>query len=207
MSNLTVPAIFINHAGSDIMDPNDLDTFQLSLTQVFADANAADEVISIPPADAPDGDDVLIDLYTRPVPSSTAGDNAPVPADEGYGNFLIPAVQKLFEDLCTADAQKTHAATYWGLEVGEAGGGDVKAGPESTKAFAHYATQAIIGLINNLEITIELTADATAASTSTSTTVSTAGSATAQTGTGSGTTDITSAIEASTFTVTLSTKT
>lgn len=142
------------------------------------------------------GGEVNVELFTRPC--SGASEDSPVPSDESYGNFGDAAVRRLFEDICTAVSQQTDAALYQGLTVGD----ETKAGTESAKAFAHYTAQAIAGFINNLEITIELQADLSAAAIST--TVTTAGTAAAQTGTGIG--DITSAIEASTFKVTLSTK-
>jgi hypothetical protein len=114
----------------------------------------------------------------------------------------------LYEDLCTAKLEETNIALLGGQTFADP---DAECGPASARAFAHYAAGAIAGFINNLEFEIELHADtATAAAVASDTftsTVSVAGSAAAQTGTGTGvaTTDITAAIEASTFTVTVKT--
>jgi len=158
----------------------------------------------------------------------------PIPAenydDLTYGEFAEAALVQLYEDLCTAKAEETFAAIACG-DQGQASGegfGPSKTeldadgaplevadgadpGAAAARAFAHYVTMAIAGFINQLEFEIELHADTAAAAVASDTftsTVSVAGSATAQAGTGTGvaSTDISAAIEASTFTITISTK-
>jgi len=125
--------------------------------------------------------------------------SADVGADS-YGAFELPELRQLFDDICTAESQKTEAGLYWGLDQED----EAAASELATKAFAHYMTQAIAGLINNLDIEIALQAHGDASDIeSASFTVDTTGTSAAQSGTGKATTDISSAIEASTFTVTI----
>jgi hypothetical protein len=131
-----------------------------------------------------------------------------------YGEFDDSAITQLYEDLCTACAEQTFSATICedgGVATGAGEPDGADPGAASSRAFAHYASMAIAGFINQLEFEIELHADTAAAAVASDTftsTVSVAGSAAAQTGTGTGvaSTDISAAIEASTFTITISTK-
>ena len=138
-----------------------------------------------------------------------AENNAPTPEEygEGYGAFDNPAVKELYEDLCTAVSQQAKAGVHWGA---------IEANPDAAaeavpKAFAHYAAAAIASFINNLDIEIELQAasaeDAPAAIAGTSQlAINVAGSATAQVGVLSITSQVSDLIEASTFKVTVKSK-
>ena len=121
------------------------------------------EVI-IPPLDSDiDPENPGIMIITREMTGAASG--FPKVEEEAYGNFSNASVQNLFEDLLTAKAQETIAATFHGTVARD----EVKAAEESAKAFAHYATAAIVGFINNLTIEAQHTftyADITAFDTS-----------------------------------------
>jgi len=131
---------------------------------VFAVTNPAESIVETIPektipggtADMGDGttetaEDIVIPasdipVITRPIPGEASG--YPTVEEEAYGGFSNTSIQNLFEDLLTAKAQETMAATLYGTVEDNM----EKAGEESAKAFAHYATAAIVGFINNLTI-------------------------------------------------------
>ena len=215
MANATINLLKINYAGGTASGTDDVDAFydlESKQSEMYTGATPL-VLVMVEAGEVDDGSEGTMatdeipgpTIHSRKIDPEGATDDLPS-ADVGatsYGEFENDTLTKLFKDICTAESQKTEAGLYWGLDQED----EAAASELATKAFAHYMTQAIAGIINNLDIEIQLQADSTASAVSSnSIALSVAGSASAQTGTATAVTDVSSAIEASTFTVTIRTK-